>query len=118
MSLTCFALELLWVAPELLRLVCVPPKGTQKGDIYSFSIILQEIVLRATPYENETLEPYGEIQCHVPSVVCAFIPAEYETIYMYRYMKNKTSTFLEYPVRNHEYMYFFFEFLQEDNFNL
>lgn len=54
--------KLLWVAPELLRLVCVPPKGTQKGDIYSFSIILQEIVLRATPYENETLEPYEIVQ--------------------------------------------------------
>lgn len=53
--------ELLWVAPELLRLVCFPPKGTQKGDIYAFAIILQEIILRATPYENETLEPNGEL---------------------------------------------------------
>nr|XP_022316872.1 atrial natriuretic peptide receptor 1-like isoform X2 [Crassostrea virginica] len=54
--------KLLWVAPELLRLVCFPPKGTQKGDIYAFAIILQEIILRATPYENETLEPNEIVQ--------------------------------------------------------
>ncbi|XP_062255521.1 atrial natriuretic peptide receptor 1-like isoform X2 [Platichthys flesus] len=36
----------LWMAPELLRMESPPPQGTQKGDVYSFSIILQEVALR------------------------------------------------------------------------
>ncbi|XP_064596016.1 atrial natriuretic peptide receptor 1-like isoform X3 [Liolophura sinensis] len=36
----------LWTAPELLRMHNRPPEGTQKGDVYSFAIICQEIVYR------------------------------------------------------------------------
>ncbi|ESP02584.1 hypothetical protein LOTGIDRAFT_237906 [Lottia gigantea] len=36
----------LWTAPEILRISTKNPCGTQKGDIYSFSIICQEIVYR------------------------------------------------------------------------
>ncbi|CAL1275893.1 unnamed protein product [Larinioides sclopetarius] len=42
--------ELLWKAPELLRLPVCPPQGTTKGDVYSFGIILQEISLREEPF--------------------------------------------------------------------
>uniref|UniRef100_A0A670HRB6 Guanylate cyclase n=1 Tax=Podarcis muralis TaxID=64176 RepID=A0A670HRB6_PODMU len=42
--------ELLWTAPEILRNPAMSPKGTIKGDVYSFAIILQEVVLRGPPY--------------------------------------------------------------------
>ncbi|XP_010220028.1 PREDICTED: retinal guanylyl cyclase 2 [Tinamus guttatus] len=42
--------ELLWTAPELLRDPDMCRKGTFKGDIYSFAIILQEVVVRGPPY--------------------------------------------------------------------
>ena len=44
--------ELLWVAPELIPLTVTPGSvATQKGDVYSFAIILEEIVSRGGPYE-------------------------------------------------------------------
>ncbi|XP_055329527.1 atrial natriuretic peptide receptor 1-like [Paramacrobiotus metropolitanus] len=42
---------LFWRAPELLKLQ-MPIRGTQKGDVYSFAIILQQIILRCGPYES------------------------------------------------------------------
>ncbi|XP_070799780.1 retinal guanylyl cyclase 2-like [Pituophis catenifer annectens] len=42
--------ELLWTAPELLREPEVNPKGTSQGDVFSFAIILQEVILRGPPY--------------------------------------------------------------------
>uniref|UniRef100_A0A674NJ16 Guanylate cyclase n=1 Tax=Takifugu rubripes TaxID=31033 RepID=A0A674NJ16_TAKRU len=42
--------DLLWTAPEFLRDVTSSRKGTSKGDVYSFSIILQEVVVRGPPY--------------------------------------------------------------------
>lgn len=41
------------MAPELLPLTIIPgTPATQKGDVYSFAIILEEIVVRGGPYET------------------------------------------------------------------
>uniref|UniRef100_A0A8C7ITJ5 Guanylate cyclase n=1 Tax=Oncorhynchus kisutch TaxID=8019 RepID=A0A8C7ITJ5_ONCKI len=49
----------LWAAPELLRADSPPACGTQKGDIYSFGIILQELALLRGVFhvEGDTLSP-------------------------------------------------------------
>ncbi|KAM6987354.1 retinal guanylyl cyclase 2 [Tautogolabrus adspersus] len=39
-----------WTAPEFLRDQANSRRGTYKGDVYSFSIILQEVVVRGPPY--------------------------------------------------------------------
>lgn len=38
------------MAPEILR-EGNSPRGSPKGDVYSFAIILQEVLYRAKPYE-------------------------------------------------------------------
>ncbi|XP_028275848.1 retinal guanylyl cyclase 2 [Parambassis ranga] len=42
--------DLFWTAPEFLRDLSSSRKGTYKGDVYSFAIILQEVVVRGPPY--------------------------------------------------------------------
>ncbi|XP_063042912.1 retinal guanylyl cyclase 2-like [Engraulis encrasicolus] len=40
--------EMLWTAPELLR--SPKPSGSFAGDVYSFAIIVQEVITRSAPY--------------------------------------------------------------------
>jgi len=54
-----FYRDQLWTAPELLRIKTPPVNGTQKADVYSFAIILQEIIYRATPYFIDVDDPKG-----------------------------------------------------------
>ncbi|XP_057710984.1 retinal guanylyl cyclase 2 isoform X1 [Corythoichthys intestinalis] len=42
--------ELLWTAPELLRSPQPGRRGTLPGDVYSFAIITQEVVIRGPPF--------------------------------------------------------------------
>lgn len=50
----------LWKAPEILRNPNTPSKGTQKGDVYSFGIVLYEIVGRKGPYGEINLNYQGK----------------------------------------------------------
>lgn len=54
--------DLLWTAPELLRDANLRRKGTQPGDVYSFSIVMQEVVLRGEPFCVLQLKPEGGSQ--------------------------------------------------------
>ncbi|KAJ8025380.1 Atrial natriuretic peptide receptor 2 [Holothuria leucospilota] len=43
--------KMVWTSPELLRQE-LPPKGSVKGDVYSFGIMIHEIMTRTVPYSN------------------------------------------------------------------
>ncbi|KAJ8974726.1 hypothetical protein NQ317_000392 [Molorchus minor] len=47
----------LWRAPELLRDPNPPARGTQKGDVYSFAIVLYEIIGRAGCWGKINMDP-------------------------------------------------------------
>ena len=55
--------ELLWTAPEHLQTDSDPwTSGSQRGDVYSFGILLQEIMLRTAPFSDCGLSPKGNTQ--------------------------------------------------------
>uniref|UniRef100_A0A8C8J7P2 Guanylate cyclase n=1 Tax=Oncorhynchus tshawytscha TaxID=74940 RepID=A0A8C8J7P2_ONCTS len=45
-----FDKDQLWVAPELLRNSTLMKRGTFQGDVYSFAIIMQEVIARCAPF--------------------------------------------------------------------
>ncbi|XP_073684296.1 guanylate cyclase 2G [Garra rufa] len=51
--------EMYYTAPEFLREVYYPFNGTQKGDVYSFAIIMRELIYSTEvgPYHDVHLEP-------------------------------------------------------------
>ncbi|XP_048763356.1 guanylate cyclase 32E-like isoform X1 [Ostrea edulis] len=63
--------ELLWTAPEVLRTKTACPYGTQKGDTYSFAIILYEIHSQDGPWGNLKYSPseiVHRVSCDVDDV--------------------------------------------------
>lgn len=54
--------ELFWTAPEHLRSHDPTQSGSKKGDVYSFAIILQEIMTRSGPFEG--MERVGRKKVH------------------------------------------------------
>ena len=40
----------LWTAPELLKVNKKPKRGSKEGDVFSYGIIVQEIILQGLPY--------------------------------------------------------------------
>lgn len=56
------ARDLLWTAPELLRQPNLWKKGTQTADVYSFGIIMQEVVVRGEPFCMLALSPEDIIE--------------------------------------------------------
>ena len=53
----------LWTAPEILRENFPPSLGTAAGDVYSFSIICYEVLMRTEPYNFDTYSPRGKLVC-------------------------------------------------------
>ena len=51
--------ESLWTAPELLQMKTRPACGTQKGDVYSFAIVMQEIIDGNFPFSGFPLTHAG-----------------------------------------------------------
>ncbi|XP_072333731.1 guanylate cyclase 2G [Scyliorhinus torazame] len=62
--------ELYWTAPELLRLKEYPLNGTQKGDVYSFAILIRELL-----YHGDT-GPFHDFQMNPEEIINRIINPE------------------------------------------
>ena len=62
-----FILDLLWMAPEHIRTaiikndVATVMTSSSAGDVYSFGIIMQEVILRGPPFCMLDLSPQGTL---------------------------------------------------------
>lgn len=55
----CYRTGKLWTSPEILRENFPPPRGTQRGDVYSFSVVCFEIMMRTEPYSFDHMTARG-----------------------------------------------------------
>lgn len=55
-----FLAGLFYMAPELLDLSDPARRGTQKGDVFAFGILLYEILYRKSSYDTGVLLPDGK----------------------------------------------------------
>lgn len=53
----------MWIGPEHLKnyMNMDASYSSQKGDVYSFAIILQEVITRSEPFENNHMDTDGEL---------------------------------------------------------
>jgi len=72
-----FPSDLLWTAPELLRSPALRKTGTQPADVYSFGIIMQEVVVRGEPFCMLSLSPEG-----IVLTVKLIIPSLFVLVYL------------------------------------
>lgn len=62
----------LWRSPELLRITNPPARGTQKGDVYSFGIVLFEIIGRNGPWGVTNLSNESKKNIFSRQIIMAF----------------------------------------------
>lgn len=78
------SLDLLWTAPEILRETssATVPGGTPAGDVFSFAIIMQEVIVRGEPYCMLSLTPEGKIGNSLKDRLCT-LTHRYHTSYSF-----------------------------------
>eukprot|EP00066_Takifugu_rubripes_P015667 XP_011604933.1 PREDICTED: LOW QUALITY PROTEIN: retinal guanylyl cyclase 2-like [Takifugu rubripes] len=82
--------ELLWTAPEILRMPGQPGVyGTLPGDVYSFAIIMQEVVIRGPPFcmLNLSASEILEKLCKPPPLCRPVVSPDYAPLECIQLMK-------------------------------
>ena len=51
--------EMLWVAPEHIDDNLCQKSSSQAGDVFSFGIILHEVIMRCEPYDETGMDVEG-----------------------------------------------------------